>query len=152
MIRRQRWMNANLIMTRSSWRFSRTGREDAPAFFQPADQAFDHVAAPVCGWIKLDRSGGSMVAVPGGNHRMNAELQQIVVKPIGAIRHVARQFQLPSEWLSVVVELAFVGAEQQRFQGSGFMHLAGGEMEVQRMAMRIAQQVNFTRTSPARPT
>jgi hypothetical protein len=83
---------------------------------------------------------------------MNFQLQQVFIDPIGAIRLVGRQLQRPGKWLSVVVEQAFIGADQQRFQGSRLVRLAGREMEMQRVTMRIAQQMNFARKSPAGAT
>lgn len=80
---------------------------------------------------------------------MNFHPQQVVIDPIGAIRLVAGQLQRPGERFSVVVEQALVGAGQQRLQGGRFVRLAGREMKVQRMAVRVAQQVDFARKTPA---
>jgi hypothetical protein len=80
---------------------------------------------------------------------MNFQRQQVLIDPIGAIRLVARQLKRPGKWFSMVVEQAFIGANKQRFQGGRLVRLAGREMEMQRMTMRIAQEVNFARKSPA---
>ena len=83
---------------------------------------------------------------------MNVQAEQVLVDPISAIRFVARHLQRPGERLSVMIEQVFVGPDQQRFQRGRLVRLTGGEMEVQRMSVRVAQQMNFARKSPARAT
>jgi hypothetical protein len=48
-----------------------------------------------------------------------------------------------------MIEQAFVGSGEKRFQAGRFVRLTGGEMEVKRVPMLVAEQMNFARKSPA---
>ena len=63
--------------------------EDAAGFFEPADQPLDDVAPSIRFAIEFDGTFAAVFVVLGGNDRLDARRQEIVVDPIGAISLVA---------------------------------------------------------------
>ena len=79
-------------------------REDASAFFQPADQSFDDVSSAV--FFPAEHDGPSVLVfvVLGGNHWGDFEFQQTIVYPIGSVRFVSSQGNRPRKRLALAVE------------------------------------------------
>ena len=79
-------------------------REDASAFFQPADQSFDDVASSVFFPFEHDRPGVLVFVRLRGNHGRDSQFQQAIVDPICSIRLVSRQGKRPRYGLSLAIE------------------------------------------------
>ncbi len=84
------------------------------------------------------------------NDRFDIQSQKVLVNPVRAISLVACQLQWPGKRLSVVVEEVLVGTGEQFLQGRRLVCLAGGEMKVEWMTVRIAEQMDFGRKPAAR--
>ena len=79
-------------------------REDASAFFQPADQSLNDVSLAICVAVEHNRPGISVFVFLGGNHRLDFQLQQTLVNPIGSVPFVSGQGNRPSNWLALAIE------------------------------------------------
>jgi hypothetical protein len=125
-------------------------REDASAFFQPADQSLDDVPLAICLPVKHDRPGVPIFVVLGRNHRCDFQFQQTVVDPIGSVRFVSRQCHRPRNRLTLAVENLGISTVEQRNQGGRFMVLARRQVKVKWMPLSVAQQMDFGGKTPAR--
>ena len=92
-------------------------REDASAFFQPADQALDDVPLAICFPIEHDRPSIPIFVFLGGNHRRDFQIQQAIVDPLGSVCFVSRQCHGPYNRLALAVENFGVRTVEQGNQG-----------------------------------
>ena len=81
---------------------------------------------------------------------MDAQLQEVIVNPVRSIALVAGDGQRPSDWFAIVVTQLGIGAFQKRLQSGGLVGLTGREMEVQRMTLAVAKQMNLRGKTAAR--
>ena len=125
-------------------------REDASAFFQPADQSLDDVPLAICFPVKHDRPGVPIFVFLGGNHWRDFQFQQTIVDPIGSVRFVSRQSNRPCDRLALAVENFGVRTVKQGNQGSRFMVLAWRQAKVKWMSLSVTQQMDFSGKTPAR--
>ena len=125
-------------------------REDASAFFQPADQSLDDVSLAICFAVERDRSGVPVFVFLGGNHWRDFQFQQTIVDPIGSVRFVSRQGNRPRNRLALAVENLGVRTVEQGNQGGRFMVLARRQVKVKWMSISVAQQMDFGGKTPAR--
>ena len=125
-------------------------REDASAFFQPADQSLDDVSSSVFLLVERDRPGVCIFVFLGGNHWGDFEFQQAIVYPIGSVRFVSRQSNRPCDRLALAVENFGVRTVKQGNQGSRFMVLAWRQAKVKWMSLSVTQQMDFSGKTPAR--
>jgi hypothetical protein len=114
-------------------------REDASAFFQPANQSLDDVPLAICFSVKYDRPGVPVFVLLGGNHRRDFHFQQTVVDPIGSVRFVSRQCDRPRNRLALAVENLGISTVEQRNQGGRFMVLARRQVKVKWMSLSVAK-------------
>ena len=125
-------------------------REDAPAFFQPADQSLDDVSLAIRFLVEHDRSGIPVFVFFGGNHGCDFQFQQTIVDPIGSVRFISRQGNRPGNRLTLTVENLSVRTIEQRNQGGRFMVLARRQVKVKWMSICVAQYMDFSGKTPAR--
>ena len=125
-------------------------REDATAFFQPADQSLDDVPSAVFLLVERDRSGIPVFVFFRGNHWGDFELHQAIVDPIGSVRFVSRQGHRPRNRLALAVENLGIRTVEQGNQGSRFMVLARCQVKVKWMSLSVTQQMDFGGKTPAR--
>ena len=118
-------------------------REDSAALFQPANQAFNNIAIAIRLLVKLDEPTIAILVALGRDHRLDIQLQQVFIDPIGAISLVARQRHRPSDRLADFIDQLFIGADHERIEYGRFVRLTGRQMKVKRMTMAIAQNVYF---------
>lgn len=124
--------------------------EDATIFFEPPNESLDDVAVSICLTIEFDRAGVPIFIDFGGNHGRDSEVHQIFIDPVCTVSLVAGDRHGPGDWLAVTANDMGVGAFQQCFQGSRLVRLSGRQMEVQRMAFAVAENVDFCGKPPAR--
>ena len=122
-------------------------REDAAALLEPADESFHDVSLSVCLAVEVNRTGVAVFIALGGDHRLNAPVEQVLVNPIGPISFVAGQLDGKHQGTTIVVHN--LRSFQQLDQPLRLMRLAGRQVKVQRMAVAIAEQMNFGRKAPA---
>lgn len=67
----------------------------------------------------------------------------MLIDPLGAISLVARQLHRPSHRVFVMIYYLLVSAIEQGFECGRLVSLPRREMEVKRMTMFIAKQVNL---------
>ena len=79
-------------------------REDASAFFQPADQSLDDVSLAICFSIERNRTDISVVTFLAGNDRRDFQFQETSVDPIGSVRFIASQSNRPGHRLPFAIE------------------------------------------------
>jgi hypothetical protein len=125
-------------------------REDAAAFLDPTDETFDDIAASISLAVEFDLACVTVLVLLGWDNRLNPKVQQKSVDPFGAESFVAGQLNRPSDGFPVVIDDFLVGSGQQRFKGRRLVVLSGREMKVKRMAVLVAQYVNFGRKPSAR--
>jgi hypothetical protein len=125
-------------------------REDATAFFQPADQPLDDVSSSVFLLIERDRSGVPVFVFFRGNHWDDFEFHQAIVDPIGSVRFVSCQGHRPRNRLALAVENLGIRTVEQGNQGSRFMVLAWRQVKVKWMSFSVTQQMDFGGKTPAR--
>ena len=125
-------------------------REDASAFFQPADQSLDDVSLAIRFLVEHDRSGIPVFVFFGGNHGCDFQFQQTIVDPIGSVRFISRQGNRPGNRLTLTVENLSVRTIEQRNQGGRFMVLARRQVKVKWMSICVAQYMDFSGKTPAR--
>jgi hypothetical protein len=125
-------------------------RENAPAFFQPADQALDDVPLAIRFPIEHHRSGISIFVFLGGNHWRDFQFQQAIVDPTGSVRFVSRQGNRPRNRVPLAVENLGVSTVEQGNQAGRFMVLAGRQVKVKWMSLSVAQHMDFSGKTPAR--
>ena len=125
-------------------------REDASAFFQPADQSLDDVPLAIYFPVEHDGPGVPVFVFLGGNHWRDFQFQQAIVDPIGSIRFVSRQGNRPRNRLALAVENLGVRTVEQGNQGGRFMVLARCQVEVKWMSLSVAQHMDFGGKTPAR--
>ena len=123
--------------------------EDTSAFLQPSDQALDNVSVPVRFPVEFNRPIVSIFVALRRDNRSDAEFQQVTVDPLGAVTFVACHRNWPGKRLVIVVNQLGVRAFKQRDQSGGLVRFARCEMEVQRVARRIAEDVKFCRKTAA---
>ncbi len=124
-------------------------RENAAAFLEPADQAFDDVSLSILSAIEWHTASISVFIRFAGNHRADAALGEILVDPVSPISFVAGQ----GDWMQSGIRLLArdLAGLKQFGQAGGFMRLSRREMGMQRMPVRITQDVDF-RAKPAART
>jgi hypothetical protein len=125
-------------------------REDASAFFQPADQSLNNVPLAICVAVERDRSGISVFVLLRGNHGLDFQFQQTLVDPVGSVPFVSGQSNRPGNRFAFAVENLGVRSVEQGNQRGRFMVLAGCQMKVKWMSLSVAQQVDFGGKTPAR--
>ena len=125
-------------------------REDAAAFFQPADQPLNDVSLAICVAVERDGSGVPVLIFLGGNYRLDFQLQQAIVDPVGSVPFVSRQGNRPRNRLAFAVENRGVRTVEQGNQGGRFMVLTRRQMKVKWMSLSIAQHMDFGGKTPAR--
>ncbi len=118
--------------------------EDSAALFQPANQAFNTIAIAICLLVKLDKATIAILVTLGRDHRLDIQIQQVFIDPVGAIPLVARQRHRPGDRLAFFIDQLFIGADHERIEYGRFVRLTGGQMKVKRMTVPIAQNVDFT--------
>lgn len=118
-------------------------RQEPAAFLQPSDQPFDDVAAAVGVGIEFDLPGVSIFVLLGGNHRLDPQTDQVVVDPSGPVPLVAAEGVGPEDWFASAVLQRLVRALQQFGQRGGFVGLSGGQVEVEGVAVPVAEDVDL---------
>ena len=96
---------------------------------------------------RADRSSFSFDGITG----LMPKSKQVLVDPVGPIPLVPGQGHRPRDRLAVPVDDRLVGPHQQRHQGRVVVRLPGRQVEVERVTMAVAQQVEF-RGEPAAGT
>lgn len=124
--------------------------EYAAVLFEPADKSFDDVAVSICLAIEFDRAGIPIFILFGGNHGRDSQVDQIFINPVRAVSLVACNGHGPGDRLAITVNNVGIGAFQQRFQGGRLVRLPRRQMEVQRMAFTVAEDMDFCGKTPAR--
>lgn len=79
-------------------------REDPAAFFEPPDQTLDDVASPVCLFVELNGSNRAVLVLFRGDHRLDPEVEQVLVDPISSVSLVSAQGKGPRNSLAIFVE------------------------------------------------
>jgi len=120
-------------------------RADTAAFFEPADQSLDDVAAAIGGAIELDRSGIAILVFLRRNHRADSQVDQVIVDPIRAVAFVAGQRHRPGDRFVFAVGQHSVRPDQNGVQHRRFVGLSRGQMKVQRVSVTVAENVDFRR-------
>jgi hypothetical protein len=118
-------------------------RENAATFFQPTDEPFDDVTLAVGFSVPLDTANFAVFIALAGDHWLDASIQEVLVDPRGAITLVACQSQRSDDRLAVAA--GEVDAFQERFQSGRFVGLSWRQMEVERVSVRVAEEVDFRR-------
>jgi len=123
-------------------------REDATVFFEPAKQPLDDVAVAVRFAVEFHRPAVPILVGLRGNDGSDALTQQVFIDPVGAEAFVASQ-------VDGAQRLAFLFAAndrsgEQRFQGLRLVRLPGGDVDVERMAVSVAEQMDFCRKPASR--
>ncbi len=91
-----------------------------------------------------------VLVVFGGNDRLDAQVHQVLVNPIGSVSLIAAQGHGPSDGLPFPIEETAIAFFQQRVQNRRLMALAWRQMEVERIPIPVAENVTFRRKTPAR--
>lgn len=122
--------------------------KNAATFLQPADEPFNDVSLAVCLAIELNGPGVGIFIALRRNDGCDARRQQILVDPVGAEALVACQANGAQHlvFLLAADECSF----QKRFQGLRFVRLPGRDVDVEGVAVPIAEQVDFGRKSAPR--
>lgn len=124
-------------------------REDTAGLLEPTDQALNDVPSAIRVTVKLDGTDVSVLVLPGGNDGPDAQIDQVLVNPVGPVSLVASQGYRPRYGFALAVKHMGVGLFQQRVEDGRFMCLSRRKMEVQRMALPVAQNMDFRRKTPA---
>ena len=125
-------------------------REDASAFFQPADQSLNDVSLAICFTVEHDGAGVPIFVFFRGNHRRDFQFQQTIVDPISSVRFVSSQGNRPRNTLALAIENLSVRTVEQGNQGGRFVVLARRQVEVKWMSLSVAQHMDFGGKTPAR--
>jgi len=125
--------------------------EDAARFFEPADQSLDNVAPPVESGVEA-RTPLAMLGATSRNDRLNVQVLQVRVDPVGAIRAVPSQRCRPSDWSTLAVAQFLIDPDEHVGEDRRFVDLSGREMKVERMPVPVAKQMDLRRESAARTT
>ena len=80
--------------------------------------------------------------------RADPQVEQVFIDPVRPVSLIAGQGDRPCHRRAVPIGDPFVGTHQQRHDGGGLVGLAGRQMEVERVAMTVTEQVDF-RGKPA---
>ena len=124
--------------------------KDAPRFLEPADEAFDDVALAIGFGVELDGAFAAVLIFFRGNDRCDSQIEQILIDPIGAVSLVAAQLHGPCHALTVAVEQLSIRSHQHIVEDGGIVSLSWRQMKVERVALTIAQEMDFCRKTPAR--
>jgi len=124
--------------------------KDAAGFFEPPNETLHNVPPAVCAAVELHGALVSIFIFLGRNDRLDAQVEQIGVDPIGTISLVTTEFQRPSHGIAFPILELRVHAFQESIENGGVVNLAWGEVKVQRMSHAIAKNVDFCRKTPAR--
>jgi hypothetical protein len=122
--------------------------EYPPVLFEPTDEPLDDVALAVQASIEFYTAKAAILVFLGGDHRLNAQLEQVIIDPIRAIAFVASQRDGPRHRMTLDVHDAFICAAQQRFQCRRLVNLTRRKVEVQWFSLPVTEDVNF-RGEPA---
>jgi hypothetical protein len=125
-------------------------REDATGFFQPSDQALNDVPSSVGLAVEFHRTLVAVFVFLRGNDRPDVQVQQIGVDPISPVSFIATQGHRPGKRIACAVVQARVGAFEEGVQRRGLMGLPRSQVEVERMTMAVAKNMNFRRKTAAR--
>lgn len=115
--------------------------EDAPALLQPANESFDDIPLAICVPVECDRPGVAIFVALGRDYRRDPRSQQVLVDPVGAEAFVAGQSD-GAQRLGCLLS-ADCRALQQCFQSLRLVRLSGREVDVEGMAVPIAEQMDF---------
>jgi hypothetical protein len=126
-------------------------REHPAAFLQPADQALHDAPPAVRLPVELHRPGRAVLILLRRDHRRDADLQQGRVDPGRPVPFVAGHGQGPGHRLPVAVDDPLIGPLQQRDEGGGLVRLPGGQVEMEGVAMTVAQEVDLRGEAAAGP-
>ena len=114
----------------------------------PLDFALTGILSRLSG--PLASAGIPIFVYFGRNHGRDSQLDQIFIDPIRAISLVAGDGHGPGDWLAIAINHVGIGAFQQCFQGGRLVRLPRRQMEVQRMAFAVAENMDFCGKTPAR--
>lgn len=87
-------MKASLIIRLKFGGFLEAG-EDASAFFEPADEPFDDVAAAVRFFVERVGAGVAIFILLRRNHRFHAQFGQVLVDPISPVEALSLKRLIP---------------------------------------------------------
>ena len=73
----------------------------------------------------------------------NVQRQEVLIDPVRAVALVARQRDRPCNRLAFDIKQLLIGADQQGVEHGGLVDLPRRDVEVQRMTMSIAEDVDF---------
>lgn len=124
--------------------------EDAAAFLHPSDEVLDDAPFLVFFLVEFHRPRVAVLVGFGGNDGLDLQFEKKLVDPCGSVAFVSAQRDGPGDGLAFPVGDFGIGFDQQGVEDSGVMDLAGRQVEVQRMAVAVAQDVDFRRESAAR--
>ncbi len=125
-------------------------REDTSALLEPTNQAFHDVSLSIRLFVEDDRTGVPVFVGLRGNNRFDFQIQQTFIDPIGSIPLVTSQGNGPSNGLSFTIDYLGVGTFKHRNQGGRFMVLSSRQVKAERVAMPVAENMDFRRKTPAR--
>ncbi len=125
-------------------------REDAARFFEPADQAFNDAALPICFAIEGNESVLAVVAVFARYHRINSQFEEVFVNPVGPLTLVASQGDWPRVGFSGIINQFCISSHKQRIEHDRIMRLTRCQMKMKWITITVTQQVKFCGKTAAR--
>lgn len=126
-------------------------REDAPAFFQPADELLNGRSAPVCVSVKSDLASVGVFVALRWNNGMYVQLEKVVVDPVCTIGFVASHRHGPCDRMAVKVNDGFIGTLHHGNNRRGLVSLARRQMKMKWVSLAIGEHMDFCRKTPAGP-
>lgn len=125
-------------------------REDATCLLEPTDQPFDDIPSAVSLTVEFHGSRVAVFVFFGRNDGLNSKFEEVLVNPVGTVSFVGSQCHRPSDGFTIAVQEICVRTVQYGFQRPRLVRLSGGELEMQRMTVAIAENMNLRRKTPAR--
>lgn len=125
-------------------------REDPAVFLYPADESFHDVSASIRFFVKAHRARITILIFLRGNHGRDTQLKNVLVNPISTVSFVAPQGDRPGNRLPVPIAQVGVGTFQERIEYSRLVCLPRRQMEVQRIPLAVAEDMDLCRKTPAR--
>jgi hypothetical protein len=124
-------------------------RENSAALFQPANETLDDIALPVLLTNEFRAPRGSVFVSFAGDHRADASIEQILIDPVSPLPLITSKCdRRDSDFRFLACDFA---SFEEFSEARGFVRFSGGDVGMQRIAARVAKNVDFGAKSAARP-
>lgn len=123
--------------------------KDTAALFEPANELFDDASASIEIAVKGHGASRAIFVCLRRYYRLDLQLLQIGVDPVGPESFVARQRSRPGYGLAILIGNGLVSLREQFYECGRLVVLASRQSSLQGMTVPIAEQMDLCRKTPA---